>query len=198
MLLESFARQLEILRAVNRIDAATCGAEAAESFVVETRVRLVSAANPVVELPSVGTLVRDGDAVFFQPSETLKQDSNKHKLLLPKRYRAAFPFRKREQPEAGLALLKSIGTSFLASKLAEDTRLEKLSLDSLSEIFCLGIHDAICCGSGIELETVGTFAADLTFEIDEVLSASIKHSKPMSAGGDGRSGFTISLIRTET
>ncbi len=197
MLLESFAKQLDILRALNCIDASTCGAEAAESFVVEVRVSLASVASSVVELPAVGSLVRDGDSVAFRPTETLKQNVGSHELLLPGIYRSAFPFRKREQPEPGLLLLRSIGTSFFYSKLAEDPKLQRVPLNSVLEIFCFGIHDTICSGSGVELESIGTFTPDLKFEIDDVLSASIKHSRRDPPGNGDGSDSTISLIRTD-
>ena len=176
MLLDSFKRQLDVRRFLpQRGSAGRFGSEAAESFVVDIRVSLTASKRAEVDLPNVGALNRKGDDLRFSPAAGLTLDASHNKLRLSELWGLNWPFQKRPVPEPGFDLLSSVALQFFTRALKEDLKLERDYRKELVSIFCLSIHDAICAGAGVELETVGTFRPDCGFEIDQVLNESLKH-----------------------
>jgi hypothetical protein len=210
MLLASFGRQLSLVRGFDLLEPENLGRKMAECFIVEVRVRLATSDNPRVELSAVGTLLRARETVSFQPDEVLKNDAAQGKLQLgeffdkqggPSHLWGGFTwrtvFRKSEEPYLGLNLLARLGSQFLRSLMSQDQRLERVSLDMLLEGLCLGVHDAICCGTGIELETIGTFYPypSLSFKPDDILLDTIRSTGALARANTGTSGLKVSELR---
>lgn len=198
MLLESFGEQLTIIRGFGIIDPERLGRDMALSFVVETKTGLLLSDQSHVEIPHVGTLRRNEEKVSFEAAGLLKEDAaaTKRNLLLEgflneqQTGTADFWRRVFEKPSdlppdfeeslPGQDLLARLGSQLIGSHMSADPKLSDISLDTLVEGMSLLVHDAICCGAGIELETLGTFHPDFSFTPDDILLTTIKHKRALT------------------
>lgn len=190
--LETFRRQLGLVRALGIIEPEKLGRKMAECFIVETRFTLVKSDEVNLELPYVGVLYRKKEKVLFKPDEELRRElrDKKARFLLaaflteqieytgdPEKYAWGIVFRQSETPYSGMDLLGRLGSDLIRFQVHRATDpflekfLQKFSLPVLSRAICCAIHDAICSGSGIKLETIGVFKPypEFTFEEDNIL-----------------------------
>lgn len=206
MLLGNFQSELDLQRELGRIDPDRSGREMAQSLVIEVRVVLASHDPSSVNLPNVGELIRSGKNVRFDPSEVLKADLLKQELKLERflKEKLGIPllrdveefkdlrrFQNLPDPYLGLPMLEECGAELLRHFARTDPRLEKVPWGAVLEALCFVIHDAICCGAGIELETVGTFQG-LTFDPDDILKSTIEHMRTSNTSNS--SDVKVSLL----
>ena len=195
-LLNGFIRELALAREFRTIEPSSIATVLAESFVVQIRTTLAITSEHEVVIPTVGRLfVRD-----WTPNFEPDRDLEKHlsdKILLLQSYLSEIrpnphqevPFpQRRDFPYSGLHLLATVGVFFLRPEWEQDKNLRGLSVERLEYALCLTIHDAICCGSGIELPSVGLFQ-DLSFMPDDVLKRTIK-ARSFAADTFNRNGAT--------
>jgi hypothetical protein len=196
-LLETFAEELPAFRHLP-LDRQSLGREAAESFVVGLRTAMAREPGPV-RLNSLGELAWENEKVTFSPD----RDFDMRKVRLPDFFASIgvdkatadaflerlFPKRSDsigggtgdrisvdEEPYPGLFLLSQCASLFFVfSNLDGLESKEKLS--KLETCICAAIHDAICRGNGIAIETIGTFGPGLKFEPDPVLYDSVSASR---------------------
>ena len=212
MLLADFCTALEHQRELGEfanIDPDMSGREMAQALVVEIRVVLASQDPSQVELPEVGNLVRSGADIRFNPSELLKKDLKKQELKLKKFLQEKIGFsslnelndlqwlQKLPEPYVGLPILEQCGAMLLKHFARSDPRLEKVPWELVLQALCLVVHDSICCGTGIELETIGTFR-DETYEADDLLKESIRHTVKSRVSSALQSTLKVSLLMDES
>ncbi len=212
MLLESFDRQLNLVRGFGIVDPESLGRKMAECLVVEVRV-ILTADEPKVCLPHVGLLSRDDETVSFKPLDELENDARQRKLRLSDfmlnqigaadawgKFTWDTVFQKYSEPYAGMDLLARLGSQLLRFRMSKDPMLKEVPLHMLLEGMCLVVHDAICCGAGVVLETIGWFLPfpEISFRADDILLDTIRGMKA-SAGKNRRvpdlSDFKVSKLR---
>lgn len=187
-LLTCFSDELTLARAFRPIEPSSIAKIVAESFVVQIRATL--AAESFVDIISVGKLYYEvlnnhELRVGLQPDKTLNEHYVQKRLLLQSYLSEIFPNvaikgpwvfdEASEYPYSGLRLLQTVGAFFLRQQWEQDRKLQNLSLEKLETALCLSIHDSVCSGSGIELETIGLFKA-CSFTASDILLATIKAS----------------------
>jgi hypothetical protein len=74
------------------------------------------------------------------------------------------------EPFSGLPLLSDLGQLFFSAPELRDSK----EANAAWEFACLVVHDAIACGAGIELRSVGHFRSDSTFDLDQMLIDTIR------------------------
>ncbi len=106
-------------------------------------------------------------------------------------------FAQRSKPFPGQGLIAGLCTLLVHSRLAQDADFQSTldflrpkskeleqSLEFGLQAICLLIHDSVCCGTGISIETIGTFyprpplTFDAAVELRQLLS--LKHSSPQA------------------
>ncbi len=197
MLLESFKEHLEIMQDFAKfrlgvIDPVRLGGDLCSSFIVGIRVALCQNQKPVY-LIHVGALTPRETDVTFEATELLKADQESKTLLLGDFLKRQFKTMQShflgafnwhtfflrgytvEYMMPRQEFLERLVVDMLMAQRKRDQNLKKLSFPILEEACCLLIHDAIVSGYGIELETIGQFKPDLTFEADEeILSKTLR------------------------
>lgn len=215
MPLKTFEEELELAREMGMLDPETLGRDMAQSFIVETRVALED--DRYVKLPGVGKLSwnEKGETIEFEAEDSreysLKEDARYRKLRLRDFLDKKFPlicsrinlqwdkeFQALEAPYSGLDLLGRLGSKLLSHVIREDRTLEKAPYGKVLEgMCCYVVHDAICIGTGIDLETIGTFYLDELerepkFEPDNVLVEFMKARSSYDSRNSSRTpGFFI-------
>jgi hypothetical protein len=190
-LFATFMEQLAIYRGFRIFNSEALGRDAAESMVVDITTTLCASPTSKVELPHVGTLLREKKEISFKPGGEWGENrtSALEKFFLDRVKQSnlwdnltwAKVFQKKEL-FSGLDLIGRAASYYLQFQNLESPEKDRDLQDSLVEVACWAVHDAICCGAGIELETVGIFYQDLTFKPDELLIASIHSARPNSSG----------------
>ena len=182
-LLDCFIKELILAREFRTIEPNSIATVLAESFLVQIRTALAITSEHEVVIPTVGRLFVRELTPDFEPDRNLKKHLSDRVFLLQP-YLAEIWTKNRDQevpsftqgkdfPYSGLHLLETVGAFFLRHEWEQDKTLRQLSVEKLEYALCLTIHDAICCGSGIELQSVGLFK-DLSFIPDDVLKQTIE------------------------
>ncbi len=198
-----------MVRAVGVVEPESLGRKMAECFIVEVRVRLISSDDAKLEFPSVGILFREKKRVLFEPARDLPSHAKERRLLLEefldkqigvpdvsKQSSWRIVFQESPDPILGLDLLGRFGSDLLRFHIykTEDRLLKKLSLEKVFTGICYVVHDAICCGAGIKLETIGTVYPypKLKFEEDKILTDRIRSVSDSNRPNSGTSDFKVS------
>lgn len=189
MLLDSFGRELDLARALTespiyaKLDPEDLGKSARDSFFFELKQAIIGpkgGKNTKVKIPKVGTFIRKGENIEFNPLMSLKKHTESKKFLLKKfleekigTANSSFLFGNNNwanffEPQINSACcnnplpysahrnLAILGADILAVLIKKDPKLYNPPLAMLEEALCLFIHDAIVSGQGIEIESIGT------------------------------------------
>lgn len=170
------------------------------SFIVELRADLCHGKS--VPLFHVGTLIPSATDVVFSPENSLREDAQHHTVRLGEflkenfgsmrshflgafNWHTLFVNNGAEVMMPGQEFLESLAVDMLLMQRKHDRNLKKLSFAVLEDACGLLLHDAICCGAGAELETIGEFKPDCSFTPDEeILLKSLRATQHNTATSD--------------
>jgi hypothetical protein len=157
------------------LDPGGVGNSLAESFVISIKTNLSMAEPAEQKLSHVGTLCWNGETVIWLVNEEAKVGRRLLSEFLRKnapddylidRVKAFFEEdRPGSDPFPGVPLLSGLGQLFSSASGLRDSKKTTVAW----EFACLVVHDAIACGAGIELQSVGHFRSDFKFDPDPVL-----------------------------
>lgn len=205
MLLKSFKDDLVLVQDMVKyrlgiINPATLANAIRLSFIVELRADLCHGKS--VPLFHVGTFIPSATDVVFSPENSLREDAQHHTIRLGEFLKENFGSMQSHFLGAhnwhtlfighsdgammpGQEFLESLAVDMLLMQRKHDRNLKKLSFAAFEEACCLLLHDAICCGAGAELETIGEFKPDCSFTPDEeILLKSLRASRHNTVTSD--------------
>jgi len=188
-LLQCFEQQLEIVRGFKRNNLHTTNpAELAvtmdTSFIVELRAALLERGEEVlVELPHLGKFLRT-TTLEWHPSDELITDVSGGVIKLPAFLQndPTLPAqyvtnRKSEALCLGREHRINFFQLLLTSITEKDSYWENVNFRLLNESIFLLMHDTICYGMSMEIETIGT-VGPMGFVMDPIMHSCLENIQP--------------------
>lgn len=194
-MLEAFAKHLELAKEIlgdrvpewyNAFEPAKLAKMLVFSFLEDIEVALIPLPHSQIELHGVGSLQRVKEEIVFSPDPLFDHEVATRQFLLDGAFwkvicgveteREIFfvPLRLNKTDMGSTAYLCTVAECMLTIIQRDIKSFHDISLDTLWCGLCLAVHDAICGGTGMYLEKIGTFLPSGCFVPDPYLLKKIK------------------------